>query len=96
MCGPGSGNRSRRRGKKATVEDSLVVSMKDLRRRLYHGAAGTFARTWTSLNRSSVGYAVARSDDAVTVTLLYRGLGGGEVRLPVRLEATPARFGARR
>jgi hypothetical protein len=42
MGGMGSGNRSRREGRKSTVEESLTLPMKELRRTLYRGAAGAF------------------------------------------------------
>jgi hypothetical protein len=45
MGGMGSGNWYRWQGKKSTVEESLALSMKDLRKRLYAGAYGSI--TWT-------------------------------------------------
>jgi hypothetical protein len=82
--------------KKSTVEESLVVAMKDLRKRLYAGAAGKLTWTWTSGDKSSIGYFVTESDDAPTVTLHYRWRGTEDVRVPVRLEITPTQFGGRR
>ena len=96
MGGPGSGNHWRWQGKKTTVEESLVVSMRDFRKRLYRGAAGTFTWPRASGGKSSIGYFVSWNDDAPTVTLHYRWRDQEDVRLPVRLEMTPAQFGGRR
>ena len=65
----GSGNWYRWQGKKSTVEESLVVAMRDLHGRLFQGAAGTFTWTWGSDSKSSVGYAVTWNHDAPTVIL---------------------------
>ena len=92
MGGIGSGGRYRF-DKKATVEDSLVVGMKDLRKRLYAGAAGSLTWTWASGNKSSIGYFVTGSDKGPTVTLHYRWRDKEDVNIPVRLEATPTQFG---
>src|SRR5262245_21487419 len=95
MGGTGSGMWYRWQGRKTTVEESLVVSMRDLRKRLYHGGAGALTWTWTGGGKSSVGYVVTWSHDGPTVILLYRWRGE-DVRIPVRLEMTPAQFGGRR
>ena len=94
MGGPGSGNWWRH-GKKDTVEDSLVVGMKDLRKRLFASAAGTLAWTWANGNKSSIGVITA-SDDCPTVMLHYRWRDTEVVRIPVRVEATPTQFNGRR
>lgn len=95
MGGPGSGNHYRWQGKKTTVEESLAVSVRDFRTRLFRGAAGTF--TWTGAGgKSSVGYYVTWNDDAPAVTLHYRWRGTEDVSVPVRLETTPTQFGGRR
>ena len=96
MGGPGSGNWWRWQGKKDTVEDSLVVGMKDLRKRLFVGAAGTLTWTWNSGGKSSIGYYVTGSADWPTVNLHYRWRDKEDVTIPVRLEATPTQFGGRR
>jgi hypothetical protein len=93
MGGSGSGNWYRWQGKKSTVEESLVVSMQHLRKRLYQGAAGTFTWTWGSGHKSSIGYFVTGNHDGPTVTLHYRWRGTEDIRIPVRLEATPTQFG---
>jgi hypothetical protein len=95
MGGPGSGNWWRWQGKKTTVEESLSLSVKDLRKRLYQGAAGTI--TWTRAGgKSQVGYFVMVDDDALVVTLHYRWRETENVAVPVRLETAPTRFGGRR
>ena len=96
MGGRGSGNHYRWQAKKTTVEDSLTVSMRDFRTRLFRGAAGAITWTWTSGGSSSVGYSVTGTDDAPAVTLHYRWRGTEDVTVPVRLEITPTQFGGRR
>lgn len=96
MGGPGSGNWQRWQGKKLTVEESIVVSMKDLRKRLYAGASGSLTWTWASGNKLSIGYFVTESDEAPIVTLHYRWRDSEDVRIPVRLGTTPTQFGGRR
>jgi hypothetical protein len=96
MGGTGSGNWYRWQGKKDTVEDSLVVAMKVLRKRLFAGAAGTLTWTWGSGSKSSIGYYVTGSADLPTVHLHYRWRDKEDVNIPVRLEATPTQFNGRR
>src|SRR5437868_3576307 len=96
MGGSGSGNWYRWQTRKSTVEESLVVSMRDFRKRLYRGAAGTFTWTWASGSKSSIGYFVTWNHDAPTVTLHYRWRDSEDVRIPVLLETTPTQFGGRR
>src|SRR5262245_32566484 len=97
MGGMGSGNRSRRRRTKLTVEESLVISMKDLRHRLYGGGTGTLTWTWERSGRqNSIGYLVVRHDDTLIVMLRYCWGGTEEMRIPIRLELTPTQFGGRR
>jgi hypothetical protein len=96
MGGYGSGNWWRWQGKKDTVEESVALGMKDLRKRLFAGAAGTLTWTWTSGNKSSIGFYVTGSDDWPTVHLHYRWHDMEDVNIPVRLEATPTQFGGRR
>lgn len=94
MGGPGSGNLWNRPNKKATVEESLVVSMSSLRKLLFRGAAGEI--TWTRAGgTSSVGFYVTGDQDAPAVTLHYRR-GIVDVKEPVRLEITPTPFNGRR
>jgi hypothetical protein len=92
----GSGNRSRRQGRKSTIEESLILPMKDLRRGLYVGGAGTFTWTWGSGSKSSIGYFVTGYHDAPTVTLYYRWRDTEDVRILVRLTTTPTQFGGTR
>lgn len=95
MGGMGSGGWYRHH-KKSTVEESLVVGMKELRKRLYDGAAGTLTWSWKSGSKSSIGYYVKGSDEGPTVTLHYRWRDKEDVNIPIRLEATPTQFGGRR
>jgi hypothetical protein len=83
-------------GKKDTVEESLVVAMKDLRKRLFAGAAGSLTWTWTNGTKSSICYYVAGSDDWPTVHLHYRWADKEDVNIPVHLESTPTEFNGRR
>jgi hypothetical protein len=96
MGGPGSGNWWRWQGKKDTVEDSLVVGMKELRKRLFAGATGSITWIRTSGGKSSIGYYVTGCTDRPTVHLHYRWLDKENVDIPVRLEAMPTQFGGRR
>jgi hypothetical protein len=94
--GSGSGNWWRCQGKKDTVEHSLVVAMKDLRKRLIAGEAGTLTWTWSSGSKSSIGYRVTGTGEWPTVNLHYRWRDTEDVSIPVRLESTPTQFGGRR
>jgi hypothetical protein len=95
MGGMGSGNRFRY-DTKATVEESLSLAMKELRKRLYVGAAGMLTWTWNRGGQSSIRFYVAGSDDRPIVTLQYRWNDKEDVKIPIRLEATPTQFGGRR
>jgi hypothetical protein len=94
MGGYGSGDWYRHR-RKATVEESLVLAMREFRGRLQPHAAGTLTWTWTSGSRSSVGYFVTWGD-VPTITVHYRWRDSEDVRIPVRLQATCTQFGGRR
>src|SRR5262245_48599696 len=91
MGGRGSGNWWRWQ-RKTTVEESLVVPMKDLRERLCAGAAGTL--TWTcGSSKSGIGYYVTGSGDLLTVHLHYRLNDKEDVNIQVWLTTTPTQFG---
>jgi hypothetical protein len=94
MGGRGSGNWYRF-DKKATVEESLILAMRDLRGRVYPHSSGTFTWTWAGGNKSSVGYRAAWGDGP-TITLHYRWRDSEDVRIPIRLQATPTQFGGER
>jgi hypothetical protein len=96
MGGLSSGNWWRWQGKKSTVEESLVVGMKDLRKRLFAGAAGTLTWTWAGGGKSSIGYYVTGSVDWPTVHLHYRWRDTEDVNIAVDLGATPTQFNGER
>ena len=83
-------------GKKSTVEESLSLAMKDFRRLLHAGSAGSFTWTWASGRKSFIGFFVSESDDAPTLTLHYRWRDAEDILIPIRLEPTPTQFGGRR
>jgi hypothetical protein len=96
MGGWGSGDWYRWQGKKSTVEESLIVTMKDFRSRLRCGASGSFSWSWAGGNKSSISYFVARNGTALTLTLHYRWRDSEDVRIPIRLQTTPTQFGGQR
>jgi hypothetical protein len=96
MGGLGSGRWNRWQGKKATVEESLVVAMCGFRGRLYPGASGVLTWTWTGGNKSSVGYFVDWTNDGPRLTLHYRRNDREDVQISVRLQTTPTQFGGER
>ncbi|MBX3435421.1 MAG: hypothetical protein KF847_19065 [Pirellulales bacterium] len=95
MGGLGSGNHLWRR-RKATVEESLWLSMLEIRDRLADGAAGSLAWKWNDGRQSSIGYRVASYGGAWIVTLHYRCGDSEDVEIPVRLQSTPTQFGGPR
>ena len=48
--------------RKSTVEESLVVSMRDLRKQLFQDAGGTLTWTWASGHTCSAGYLITWDD----------------------------------
>lgn len=94
MGGFGSGNWYRF-NKKSTAEESLVLAMQDLKKKLHPYSEGRFTWTWASGNSSSIGYFVTW-EGRPTVTLHYRWGDSEDVRIPVRLQATPTQFGGER
>jgi hypothetical protein len=96
MGGMGSGNRYQWHDKKLTVEESLVVAMKDLRKYLGRSTSGTITWTWAGGDKSAIGFFLSWNHDAPTVTLHYRWRNAEDVQIPVQLEATPTQFGGMR
>lgn len=94
MGGIGSGNWYRWQGKKSTVEESLTLAVRDVYGRKSH-TSGTITWTGTSGSKSSVGYYLTWRDDP-TITLHYRWQDRDDVRIPIRLQATPTQFGGER
>lgn len=95
MGGLGSGDWTRF-DTKSTVEQSLTVAVGDIHRRRRTHCSGTFTWTWTSGNKSSVGYFVNSSGNRLTVTLHYCWRDSEDVRIQVRLQTTPTHFGGER
>lgn len=93
MGGVGSGDWDRF-GKKSTVEESLTLSMRDFRGRIYPYSSGNLAWAWAGGNEASVGYRVTWGDER-TITLHYLW-DGEDVRIPIRLQSTPVHFGGQR
>lgn len=96
MGGIGSGNSYRSMGRKATVEESLTLSMKDLRRRLHVGMTGKLTWTWRGGHTSSIGYYVTGGEDSRAIKLHYRWGDKEDISIPVRLTTTPTQFGGPR
>jgi hypothetical protein len=95
MGGCGGGNWYRWQGRKSTVEESLVLAMREFCGRLHPHAAGTFTWTWTSGSKSSVGWFVTWGD-VTTLTVHHRWRDSEDVRIPIRLQTTSTQFGGRR
>jgi len=95
MGGVGSGNWYRWQGKKATVEESLAVAIRDIYGRMNSGPSGTLTWSWSGGHKSSVGYFFTWGDDP-TITLHYRWQDREDLRIPVRLQSTPTQFGGER
>lgn len=94
MGGVGSGD-WHRYDKKSTVEESLVLAMRDFRKRIGRYYAGGFVWTWPAGHQRSIGYVIT-PDDPPTITLQYRWADREDVRIPIRLEATPTNFNGQR
>jgi hypothetical protein len=89
--GLGSGNYLGRR-RKATVEESLWLSMREIRCKLADGAAGALAWKWNDGRESSIGYRVANIEGVWIVTLHYRWNDSEDVEIPVALLPTRTQF----
>lgn len=96
MSGSGSGMWCRWQGRKSTVEESLILAMRDFRGRLSPHATGTLSWTWTHGNQSSVGWFVTRDGGGPVLTLHYRWRDREDVEIPIRLQSTSMQFGGRR
>jgi hypothetical protein len=70
--------------------------MKDLRKWLCPGAAGTLTWTWSFGGESSISYFVTGNAEPEVVTLRYRLRDAEDVCIPIRLESTPTQFGGQR
>ncbi|MHB1034370.1 MAG: hypothetical protein ACYC35_24265 [Pirellulales bacterium] len=96
MGGRGSGNWYRWHGKKATVEESVSLAVRDFRKHLYHNSDGSFTWTWSGGHQASVGYSVDWDAGAPTITVHYRWRDQEDIRIPIRLQTTPTQFGGER
>ena len=95
MGGFGSGSWIRH-GVKSRVESSLTMAVRDVRKSLRDGAAGSLA--WTSNRGSnySIGYTVAANSHSFTLTLSYRWNDSEDIRIPIMLQPTWPQFGGQR
>lgn len=94
--GFGSGNWSRWNRRKSTVEESLVLAVRDLRKQIPISAAGTLTWTWTTGRTCSVGYFVTWQSHGPIVTLHYRWDNREDVAIPIPLQTTLTQFGGER
>lgn len=92
MGGLGSGNFLGRR-RKATREESLWLSMREIRSKLADGAVGSLAWKWSDGRESSIGYRVSSLEGVRFVTLQYRWNDCEDVEIPVAMLPTRAQFG---
>lgn len=96
MGGEGSGEWTRLSAK-STVEDSFTLSVRDFRGRLKPGATGIFTWKTNGTKTGSVGYSVnVHSKLPICVVLLQYRCDSVEIRIPVRMQTTPTRFGGQR
>jgi hypothetical protein len=95
MGGFGSGNR-KPRNRKWTVEESLPLGIRDLRKRIYADSAGTLTWTWASGEKSAIGYVVIWDAGGPTVALHYRCRDEEDILFPLRLQKTPTNFNGER
>lgn len=95
MGGQGSGKWFRHR-KKATVEASLGISVRDFLPRNRASNSGTI--TWSWLNGHTSGLRYTIHQDAVDrrVSLRYCSHRGENVHVSIRMESTPTQFGGKR
>ena len=96
MGGHGSGNWWHWQRKKATVEESLSLSVRELKGRLGDGSRGSVSWTWRSGKTSSIGFFVRWNGLGPIVTLHYRWNDKEDVEIPVRVQTTPMHFGGER
>ena len=95
MGGIGSGNWYRWQGKKATVEESLTVAMRDFRGQIHPHSSGVLTWVWPSGKQASVGYRVAW-EEWLTITLRYSWRDREDIEIPIRVQTTPTQFGGER
>lgn len=96
MGGFGSGNWYSRPQAKSTVEQSLVLAVRDFRDHLQPGHAGTFTWKWNDGRESSISYFVTECGPLPWIRLSYRWNDCEEVRISVSLQTTRTQFGGKR
>ena len=96
MGGLGSGKWYRWQRRKSTVEESLSLSMRDLRGRIEPLSCGTFTWSWVSGDKSSIGYSFIWDDGQPAFNLHYRWNVTDIVAIPIRLQSTNTQFGGQR
>lgn len=94
MGGPGSGSWSRGH-KKDTVEESLVLAMKDVRPGLFPGGSGSIRWCWPSGFHSSIGFRAIGVGNDLQLLLEYLW-NSKTISSPIVLATTPTRFGGLR
>ena len=94
MGGSGRGNWSRS-NKKLAVEESLTLTLRDFRGKIYPRSFGNITWAWAAGTKTSVHFVVAWGNGP-TITLHYRWNDGENVEIPIRLQTTPTQFGGER
>lgn len=96
MSEPKSGIRQCCPTRKTTVEESLTLAIKYIRKRLSPGNTGTLSWTWGNGCKTIVHYFVDGFEAPLTMTLYYRWDDNSVVQLPVEMTTTPTEFDGRR
>lgn len=99
MGGIGSGQYFRWRRRKTTVEESLVIAVKDVHRRFVRPEMGTLLWGYgrSAVRRqAAVDYLLSGGGDERKLILRYCLKTAETVWLTVRLQTTPTQFGGRR
>jgi len=91
----GSSSRNCRQRRKPTVEDSLSVSVSEFHGRFFEGADGALSWSQADGGTSSAGWFISWACGP-TLTLHYCWQDHEGVRIPIRLQMTPMRFGGQR
>jgi len=95
MVGTGSGNWDRWRGRKATVEDCRILTMKKFRTSIRPGIAGTVNWNAGTEYESSIGFRIAAGNPLI-LTLNYCLQDRENIVIPIRLQTSSTQFSGRR